>query len=76
MRGSGTTDRDWLLLPGELPADFPDRWATWSDRLSMCTADRNPRVPITASVRAAYRRGGLREVAATADRYRKAHARG
>jgi FkbM family methyltransferase len=76
VRGSGTTDRDWLLLPGELPADLPERWTTWIDRLSVCTADRNPRVPVTARIGAAYRRGGLREVVATVDRHRRSHRRG
>lgn len=75
VRGSGTTDRDWLLLPGGLPADFPERWTVWRDRLSDCTAQRNPRPPIRASVKAAFRRGGWREVLATADRYRRSRRR-
>lgn len=69
VTGSGTTDRDWLLLPDDLPAQFPERWAMWRERLSLCTADRNPRVPVMASVGAAFRRGGWREVTATAERY-------
>jgi FkbM family methyltransferase len=75
VRGSGTTDRDWLLLPDDLPVDFPERWSTWRDRLSACTVDRNPRLPVAASIGAALRRGGWREVAATADRYRKSRDR-
>jgi FkbM family methyltransferase len=75
VTGSGTTDRDWLLLPDELPVDFPETWSTWRDRLAACTVDRNPRVPVMASIRAALRRGGWREVAATADRYRKSRRR-
>lgn len=75
VRGSGTTDRDWLLLPDDLPAGFPERWLMWRDRLSACTAEQNPRVPVFASVGAALRRGGLREVLATADRYRMSRRR-
>ena len=69
MTGSGTTDRDWLMFPGPLPADFGARWQTWADRLSRCGPDRNPRVPVLPSVRAAHRRGGVREIVATGRRY-------
>ena len=75
VRGSGTTDRDWMVLPDDLPTDFPERWAVWRDRLSACTAERNPRPPIGESVKAAFRRGGWREVVATADRYRRSRRR-
>ncbi len=75
VRGSGTVDRDWLMLPDELPGDFPERWSVWRDRLAACTADRNPRVPIRSSVGAAFRRGGWREVVATAERYRQSRRR-
>ncbi len=69
VRGSGTVDRDWLLVPGELPADFAERWTLWRGRLLECTVDTNPRVPVLASVRAAHLRGGWREVAAAAGRF-------
>lgn len=69
MRGSGTTDRDWLALPEPLPDRFGESWRVWYERLLDCDVSRNPRPPIVASARAAYRRGGLREVAATARRY-------
>ena len=71
VRGSGTTDRDWLLVPDELDPRFPERWGSWRDRWVACTVDRNPRVPILASVRAAHGRGGWPEVLATANRYRR-----
>lgn len=69
LRGSGTTDRDWLVSPDTLPAGFGDRWAVWHERLLACGADSNPRIPIMLSARAAYRRGGLREIAAAARRH-------
>ncbi len=75
VRGSGTTDRDWLVVPDDLPIGFPERWVVWRDRLSACTAERNPRPPIGESVKAAFRRGGWREVVATADRYRRSRRR-
>lgn len=62
IRGSGTVERDWLLAPDDLPADFGERWQRWFDRLSECTPDRNPRPPIIGAARAAYRRGGRREL--------------
>ena len=71
LHGSGTTDRDWLLVPDRLDARFAERWQLWHDRWLACTADRNPRVPIATSVRAARSRGGWREVMATANRYRR-----
>lgn len=73
--GSGTTDRDWLLLPDGLPDELPAAWQRWRDRLGACTADRNPRVPVMTSVRAARQRGGWREVLATANRYRRSRRR-
>lgn len=69
VRGSGSTDRDWLLLPDDLPVEFPERWEVWRGRMATCSVDRNPRVPVMASVGAAFRRGGWREVMATVDRY-------
>ncbi|MEM8748635.1 MAG: FkbM family methyltransferase, partial [Actinomycetota bacterium] len=53
ISGSGTVDRDWLLYPDDLPAELPDAWVRWRERLDVCTADRNPRVPIASSIRAA-----------------------
>lgn len=70
VRGSGTDDRDWLLVPDELDGRFVERWQLWSDRWAACTFERNPRVPVLASVRAARERGGWREVVETAQRYR------
>lgn len=75
VHGSGTTDRDWLLVPDRLDPVFAERWQLWHDRWTACTVDRNPRVPISASVRAAHSRGGWREVLATADRYRRSRRR-
>lgn len=75
VHGSGTTDRDWLLLPDDLDSRFPERWELWRDRWAACTVDRNPRVPIMASVRSAYGRGGWGEVVATANRYRRGRRR-
>lgn len=69
LRGSGTTDRDWLLMPEELDPRFDAAWQRWRGRLDECGPERNPRVPAVASMRAAYRRGGIVEVAATMRRY-------
>lgn len=69
IRGSGTTDRDWLLAPSPLDDDFADRWSHWSGELARCDSSTNPRPPVVASVRAARRRGGWSEVVATASRY-------
>lgn len=69
LRGSGTTDRDWLMTPERLDDRFPDRWEHWRRALAECGVDANPRVPIVSSVRAAWRRGGPTEVVATAKRY-------
>lgn len=66
---SDVPDHDWLLAPNELPPDFGDRVATWRSRLADCGPERNSRVPVLRSVEAAYRRGGPREVLATARRY-------
>lgn len=72
VHGSGTTDRDWLLVPGELDPAFAERWQVWHERWEACTVDRNPRASAVGRVRAAYRRGGWREIVAAADRYRRA----
>jgi len=69
IRGSGTTDRDWLLAPNELDDALADRWLHWSRQLAVCDESANPRPPVLASVRAASTRGGWREVVATASRY-------
>ena len=66
--GSGT-DRDWLLAPEPLDVDFGERWAAWRSDLADCEPERNSRVPLTRSVAAALRRGGPKEVVATARRY-------
>ena len=71
VRGSGSADRDWLLVPDELDRRFAEQWQVWSERWAACTVERNPSVPVIASVRAAFGRGGWREVVATADRYRR-----
>lgn len=65
----GTPHRDWLLAPEPLDEGFAERWRAWSERLAECTVDRNSRVPIMLSVRAAMKRGGPTEVVATARRY-------
>lgn len=75
LRGSGTSDRDWLITPQPLADDFAEAWACWRDRLSECDVQRNPRVPVAASVEAAYKRGGIREVLGTAERYWRARRR-
>lgn len=71
VRGSGTTDRDWLLVPDDLDPGFAERWDVWRERWAACTVQRNPRPTIIASVRAAHRRGGWREVVAAGNRYRR-----
>ena len=69
IHGSGTTDRDWLLAPAPIGDDFAERWDHWNRALAACDAHSNPRVPLTASVRAAFRRGGWRELVASGRRY-------
>ncbi len=69
IRGSGTSERDWLLTPQPLAPDFADRWNDWHERLSRCTPDRNSRLSVTMSARAAYRRGGLTELWSSARRF-------
>ena len=70
VRGRAKTrHNDWLLAPEPLDAGFGDRWSTWRSRLDECGPDRNSRVPILLSVRAAMKRGGVTEVYATARRY-------
>ena len=60
---------DWLLTPEPLDAHFGERWQHWRQLLADCGPDRNSRVPISQSVLAAARRGGIREVAAATRRY-------
>ena len=62
-------DRDWLLAPQPLDADFPGRWKVWRRDLAECGPARNSRVPVMRSVVAALRRGGPKEVVVTARRY-------
>jgi len=69
ISGSGTTDRDWLLLPDQLAPSFPAAWERWNRRLIECGPDRNPRAPIIPTVRAALDRGGWREVIAAGRRH-------
>ncbi|MFN3255090.1 MAG: FkbM family methyltransferase [Ilumatobacter sp.] len=69
ITGSGTVERDWLLAPEPLPADFAERWTIWSQRLTACTRDRNSRPPIGGAARAAYRRGGVRELRTSGQRF-------
>lgn len=71
LRGSGTSDRDWLITPRPLADEVAVGWVRWRDRLAECGVQQNPRVPIAASVKAAFKRGGLFEVLATAQRYRQ-----
>jgi hypothetical protein len=65
----GSINNDWLLAPGPLDDDFARRWALWRSRLDECGPDRNSRVPLLLSARAAFSRGGVREVIAAARRY-------
>ncbi|MEL6894001.1 MAG: FkbM family methyltransferase, partial [Actinomycetota bacterium] len=69
IHGLGTTDRDWLLLPDPITPAFTDAWTRWSARLAEITVDRNPRVPILATVKGALGRGGPLEVGRAARRY-------
>lgn len=68
MYGSGSNDRDWLVSPDPLPEDFATRWEVWNERLLACDASQNPRVPLILSAIAAFKRGGPREVVASARR--------
>lgn len=62
IRGNGTADRDWLLVPAPLPDSFPAQWDEWHDRLVACDESQNPRTPLSSRALGAYRRGGLAEV--------------
>lgn len=67
--------RDWLLLPEPIDDAFIEAWSCWSERLSACTPDRSSRLPIIRTTLAAFRRGGVSEVKASFDRFRRAARR-
>ena len=70
ITGSRTgADRDWLLAPEPLDADFGVSWDDWRSQLRACGPERNSRVPIGRSALVALHRGGPTEVVATARRY-------
>ncbi len=69
ISGSGTTDRDWLLLPDPIDPAMPAAWERWERRLAACGPERNPRAPVVPTVRAAFGRGGWREVVAAGRRH-------
>jgi len=68
LRSSDGPTRDWLLSPEPLADDFAARHAHWAGLIAACTPDRNPRPGVGEAVAGAMRRGGLREVIATAGR--------
>lgn len=61
-------ERDWLLTPDPIGEAFGEQWGIWRSRLDECGVDKNPRPPLFGAARVAYRRGGLREVLASAHR--------
>ncbi|MEM1335640.1 MAG: FkbM family methyltransferase [Actinomycetota bacterium] len=69
IHGLGTADRDWLLLPEPITPAMIERWQQWGHALGEITVDRNPRVPLMLSTRAAFGRGGASEVVASGRRY-------
>jgi FkbM family methyltransferase len=56
----GSKETDWLLAPDPIDARFVARVRIWLDRLSACTADRNPRLPLWALSCHVLRREGVR----------------
>jgi FkbM family methyltransferase len=68
-------NNDWLLTPQPLAPDFEQRWLRWRTRLDGCGPERNSRVPLMLSARAALRRGGVNEVYAAGRRYLAARRR-
>jgi FkbM family methyltransferase len=64
-----TPHHDWLLAPRPVDDAFLERWTVWRERLTHCSVERNSRVPILLSARAALSRGGPGEVVAAARRY-------
>jgi FkbM family methyltransferase len=71
----GSLHNDWLLSPQPLPADFSVRWTRWRTRLDECGPERNSRVPLLLTARAALQRGGVSEVYAAGRRYLAARGR-
>lgn len=69
VRGSGRIERDWLLAPEPLPDDFVDTFEAWRGRLAQCGRELNSRPPIRGAARAAWQRGGWREVVGSARRF-------
>lgn len=63
--------RDWLLAPDPIDDGFVEAWTRWADGLRLCTPDRNSRLPIVRTTLAAFRRGGVAEVKASFDRFRR-----
>jgi FkbM family methyltransferase len=55
----GSKEMDWLLTPAPIDDDFAASVRTWLDRLSTCTADRNPRLPVLALSCHVLRREGV-----------------
>ena len=67
--------RDWLLAPEPLPDSFLQMHRRWAEHLAACGPERNSRVPMARTAVAAFRRGGVAEVALAAQRYRAARRR-
>lgn len=67
--------RDWLLSPEPLPDSFTQIHLRWIESLAGCGPERNSRVPIIQTARAAFKRGGLAEVTQATQRYRAARRR-
>jgi FkbM family methyltransferase len=65
---AGSKETDWLLTPRPIDDEFIASVRTWLDRLSACTADRNPRLRVVALSFHVLRRegvGGFRRRAAS-----------
>ncbi len=63
IRGkTGTGYRDWLLTPEPVGAAFRERFDVHRARVASCTADRNDRLPLTATIKAVTAVHGWRTV--------------
>jgi FkbM family methyltransferase len=65
----GTKETDWLLSPEPIDSRFAADVRRWLDRVAMCTADRNPRLPLLWIATHVLRQRGMRGFAAAAGSY-------
>jgi FkbM family methyltransferase len=62
-------ETDWLLTPHPLDDGFAEEARCWLDRLSACTEDRNPPLPLFTVARFVLRHHGVRGLASRSVSY-------